>query len=163
MVVTFEARTRRSSASPRAVHRHHQPGGRRGATARRTSADDDTAEPWFLANSAGSGPFQLESYTEGEALVLARNDNYWGDRRAVFPKVTFKQVKDAIVAAPAAAAGRRRHRDADHVRLGRPARRRRGRSRPKIVDSYNFVYIALSPGAAGGENLQDPNVREAIR
>ncbi|MDQ1426267.1 MAG: peptide/nickel transport system substrate-binding protein, partial [Acidimicrobiaceae bacterium] len=29
--------------------------------------------------------------------------------------------------------------------------------------SYNFVYIALSPGAAGGEKLQDVNVRKAIK
>ena len=33
----------------------------------------------------------------------------------------------------------------------------------EIVDSYNFVYLALSPGAPGGEALADPTVREAIR
>ncbi|MGZ4805527.1 MAG: ABC transporter substrate-binding protein, partial [Ilumatobacteraceae bacterium] len=33
----------------------------------------------------------------------------------------------------------------------------------KIVDSYNYVYIALSPGAAGGEKLQDVTVRKAIK
>ena len=33
----------------------------------------------------------------------------------------------------------------------------------ETVDSFNYVYIAFSPGAVGGENLQDPNVRKAIR
>src|SRR4029078_1762291 len=32
----------------------------------------------------------------------------------------------------------------------------------KVVDSYNYVYIALSPGAEGGEKLKDPHVRKAI-
>ena len=31
------------------------------------------------------------------------------------------------------------------------------------VDSYNYVYVAMSPGAVGGEALQDPKVREAIK
>jgi len=33
----------------------------------------------------------------------------------------------------------------------------------EVVPSPNFVYIALSPGKAGGEALQDPRVRDAIR
>jgi peptide/nickel transport system substrate-binding protein len=33
----------------------------------------------------------------------------------------------------------------------------------EIVDSFNYVYIALSPGAVGAENLQDVEVRKAIR
>ncbi|MEJ7720604.1 MAG: ABC transporter substrate-binding protein [Ilumatobacteraceae bacterium] len=33
----------------------------------------------------------------------------------------------------------------------------------ELVDSYNYVYLALGPGAAGGEDLSDPLVREAIK
>ena len=36
-------------------------------------------------------------------------------------------------------------------------------SPPKLVDSYNFVYVAASAGAVGGEELADPLVREAIK
>ena len=31
------------------------------------------------------------------------------------------------------------------------------------VDSYNFVYLGLGPGASAARTSQDPNVREAIR
>ncbi len=94
--------------------------------------------------------------------MLARNDNYWGPNKPVFPKRHLLQVQGLVVAAAAAAGGRRRHRHADLVRLGRPAGGRLQRRHVEIVDSFNYVYIALSPGAVGGENLQDVNVRKAI-
>src|SRR4051812_33187663 len=61
-----------------------------------TSADTDKAEEWFLAHSAGSGPFALKSYTSGSELRLARNDDYWGDDKAAFPEVVMKQTDDAV-------------------------------------------------------------------
>ena len=67
---------------------------RPGRGERRHGGHEDAAEQWFLANSAGSGPFVLESYSEGDELVLARNDDVLGHPVAV-PGVTFKQVKDA--------------------------------------------------------------------
>jgi peptide/nickel transport system substrate-binding protein len=48
-----------------------------------SDADDadvaDTAEPWFIENSAGSGPYVLESFTQGDALTMTANPNYWGE------------------------------------------------------------------------------------
>ena len=66
-----------------------------GASAAADAATADKAEPWFLKNSAGSGPYTLTSYTQGDSVVLTRNDNYWGKTKPVFPKVTMKQVKDS--------------------------------------------------------------------
>src|SRR4051812_6024578 len=54
----------------------------------------DKAEPWFLANSAGSGPFSLESYASGSELRLKRNDSYWG-AKAAFPEVIIKETPQA--------------------------------------------------------------------
>jgi peptide/nickel transport system substrate-binding protein len=127
-----------------------------------TDAATDTAEQWFLSNSAGSGPYQLESYTEGESLILARNDNYWGPNKPVFPKVTFAQVKDASSQLQQLQQG-----DVDiamQISFDSVSQLE-GDSNVsvEIVDSFNFVYIALSPGAVGAENIQDVNVRNAIR
>jgi peptide/nickel transport system substrate-binding protein len=127
-----------------------------------TDAPTDTAEEWFLSNSAGSGPYQLESYTQGESLVLARNDNYWGPNKPVFPKVTVLQVKDSSSQLQQLQQG-----DVDiamQISFDSVGQLE-GDSNVSVqlVDSYNFVHIALSPGAVGGENLQDVNVRNAIR
>lgn len=125
-----------------------------------TSVDDDTAETWFLENSAGSGPFVLESYSEGDQLVLARNDAYWGTP-SPFPSITLKQVADATSQLQQLQQGdvdiaMQISFDAVGELEGDDA------VTTDIVNSYNFVYVALSPGATGGEALADPAVREAI-
>ncbi|MDP9464317.1 MAG: ABC transporter substrate-binding protein, partial [Actinomycetota bacterium] len=132
-----------------------------GASAATDADIADKAEEWFLANSAGSGPYTLESYTQGEALVLARNDSYWGPSKPVFPKVTISQVKDSSSQLQQLQAG-----DADiamQISLDSVSQLEGDANvTTSVVDSYNYVYIALSPGAVGAENLQDVNVRKAI-
>jgi peptide/nickel transport system substrate-binding protein len=41
----------------------------------------------------GTGPFKFESWTRGDRLVLARNDDYWGDK-AKLDKVIFRPIPD---------------------------------------------------------------------
>ena len=43
--------------------------------------------------SAGSGPYSVKSHTQGQSVVLARNDNYWGNP-ARFDEVTFRYYGD---------------------------------------------------------------------
>ena len=121
----------------------------------------DQAEQWFFANSAGSGPYTLGTYTEGDSLVLVKNDNYWGTP-ATFPKWTIRQVKTARVQLQLLQAG-----DADiAMQLSFDSiSQLDGNSAvsARAVDSYNYVYIALSPGAKGAENLKDAKVRQAIK
>lgn len=38
----------------------------------------DTAQTWLNENSAGSGPYIIDSWTQKEQLVLKKNANYWG-------------------------------------------------------------------------------------
>jgi peptide/nickel transport system substrate-binding protein len=122
---------------------------------------EDAAEQWFLSNSAGSGPFVLESYTEGDQLVLARNDAYWGEP-SPFPSVTLKQVKDATAQLQQLQQG-----DVDiamQISFDSVGQLEGVEGiTTELVDSYNFVYVALSAGAPGGEALADPQVREAIK
>lgn len=128
-----------------------------------TAETADTAEQWFFENSLGSGPYTLESYVEGDALVLARNDSYWGGT-PTFPSVTFKQVKDAASQLQQLQAG-----DVDiamQISIDSLSQIEGDANLSvETTDSYNFVYIAVSPGAAGtgGAELQDPKVREAIK
>jgi peptide/nickel transport system substrate-binding protein len=43
----------------------------------------------------GTGPFKLESWTPGDRLVMARNDNYWNkDGIAKLDKVIFRPIAD---------------------------------------------------------------------
>lgn len=122
-------------------------------------ANTDAAEPWFLANSAGSGPFQLESYTEGNELRLVRNDAYWGTP-AAFPEVIMRETPQAVTQRQQLEQG-----EVD-IAMQLSADVANGLSNPDVtleqVQSYNYVYVALSPGAVGAEQLT-PEVREAIR
>ena len=61
--------------------------------------------PEFSANGIGTGPYTLESWTPGEALVLVRNDEYWGDA-PFFERVTFRTVPDPTVRTTEMRAGR---------------------------------------------------------
>ena len=125
-----------------------------------TADTDDAAEPWFLENSAGSGPFVLESYTEGDQLVLARNDQYWGTPTP-FPSVTLKQVKDSTAQLQQLQQG-----DVDiAMQISSDSVGELDGVEgvtTELVDSYNFVYLALSEGRRGGEALT-PAVRAAIK
>lgn len=124
-----------------------------------TDVATDAAEPWFLANSAGSGPFQLASYTEGNELRLTRNDAYWGSP-AAFPEVIMRETPQAVTQRQQLEQG-----EID-IAMQLSADVATGLSNPDVtveqVQSYNYVYVALSPGALGAEQLT-PEVREAIR
>jgi len=120
--------------------------------------ETDTAEPWFLANSAGSGPFALAGYTEGNELRLTRNDAYWGTA-AAFPEVIIKETPQAVT--------QRQQLEQGAVDISMQisadvAAGMGGDLNLEQVPSFNYVYLAISPGAVGGEELT-PEVREAIR
>lgn len=50
----------------------------------------------YSQHAAGTGPFQLSSWTKDVELVLAANDNYWGGRPAL-DKVVFRTIADDTV------------------------------------------------------------------
>lgn len=124
-----------------------------------TDPTTDKAEEWFLANSAGSGPYTLKSYAAGAELRLERNDAYWGAAPA-FPEVIIKETPQAVT--------QRQQLEEGSVDIAMQISNdvAAGMSGSDVVveqvPSFNFVYLALSPGAAGGEVLT-PEVREAIR
>lgn len=132
-----------------------------GATADADAASTDKAEQWFLENSAGSGQYVLDDYSEGSELALVANENYWGEEPS-FPEVTIKEVTDSSAQLQQLQQG-----DIDLAMQISFDALDQIESDPEltveVVPSYNFVYTALSPGVAGGEALQDVRVRDAIR
>lgn len=129
-----------------------------GASAAADADVKDQAEPWFLANSAGAGPYVLKSYSPDHELRLSRNPNYWRDQPAV-SELVFLQIKEPISQVQALQSG-----NADIAMQVDPDTAQ-AISDPNITvesaPSFNFVYIALSPGAKGGEALT-ADVRAAI-
>ena len=131
-----------------------------GATNASDADTTDKAEEWFLKNSAGSGPYTLVNYTEGDEIRLLRNENYWGDKPAL-KEVIIKQVKDAVTQRQQLETG-----DADIAMQLDPDTAKKVNNKSvviKEVPSFNFVYIALSPGAKDTKIDLNANIREAVR
>ncbi len=130
-----------------------------GANADLDADATDTAEPWFLENSAGSGPFTLAAYRPNDELRLARNESYWGDPPA-FSEVVIRQTKDAVSQAQLLESG-----DADIAMQIDPDTAKSINSDEvtvNMVPSFNFVYVALSPGALGNQVPLTPEIRQAF-
>lgn len=130
-----------------------------GANADENADATDTAEPWFLEHSAGSGPFALETYRPDDELRLTRNESYWGEKPA-FTEVVIRQTKDAVSQAQMLDSGA-----ADIAMQIDPDTARSISSDEvtvEMVPSFNFVYVALSPGAKGNQVPLTPEVREAF-
>lgn len=54
----------------------------------------DWGQDWLTEHSAGTGQFYVEEWTHGVRVVLARNDDYWGEP-AKLEKVVIKYVPEA--------------------------------------------------------------------
>ena len=131
-----------------------------GASAAEGADSSDTADAWFQSNSAGSGPFTLSSYSPDSELRLARNDKYWGGKKAKVSSVVISETKDAVTQAQRLERG-----DVDIAMQIDPDTAKNVPTDDvtiKSVPSFNFVYLAVSPGAKNLPVPFDPKIREAI-
>ena len=67
-----------------------------GGTDATNAATKDTAENWLNANSAGSGPYVLKSFSTTSQVVLGANPNYWGGKPA-YSTVVLRNTATASV------------------------------------------------------------------
>lgn len=125
-------------------------------------ADTDTADDWFAkGQSAGSGPYVIDSYTPDQAIVLKRNDAYWGTK-APFASITIKDTPDSAAQVLQMKSG-----DADMAMnvsfdsLGELEGVDGIES--AALDSFNFIHLNLNQYAPGGEPFKEPKVRQAVR
>jgi peptide/nickel transport system substrate-binding protein len=54
----------------------------------------DNALEYLSGNTAGTGPYEVTQFTEGQEYVLTRNDDYWGDE-PYFETLSFAIIPDA--------------------------------------------------------------------
>ncbi len=67
-----------------------------GGTDAPNASTKDTAENWLNANSAGSGPYVLKSFSTTSQVVLDANPNYWAPRPA-YSTVVLRNTATAAV------------------------------------------------------------------
>jgi len=65
-----------------------------GGTDAADAAETDTAQDFFDQNSAGTGPYILESWTPQEETVLVRREDYWGEA-PFFDRVIIVNISEA--------------------------------------------------------------------
>lgn len=54
---------------------------------------DESGVADLATDPVGTGPYDVEKWTRGDSITLARNEDYWGDK-SYFQAVTFKYFKD---------------------------------------------------------------------
>jgi peptide/nickel transport system substrate-binding protein len=130
-----------------------------------TNADDagetDTAREFFDQNSAGTGPYLLESWTAQEETVLTRNPNYWGDA-PFFDRVIIVNIPEAATQKVALESG-----DIDLATDLTPDQLTSMRDNDSIeiyqgLDRWTHFLLMNRDPEIGGP-VADPDVARAIR
>jgi peptide/nickel transport system substrate-binding protein len=63
-----------------------------GATDAADASKSDTALKWLNSHSAGSGPYELQSFNTTTSVVLVANPHYWGGKEPTYTKVVVNNV-----------------------------------------------------------------------
>lgn len=129
-----------------------------GATAAADAETTDKAESWFLANSAGSGPYTLANYKPDDELRFKANPEYKRSSVAI-PEIVIKHTKDAVTQAQLLESG-----SADIAMQIDPDTAKTLKAdnlNVEVIPSYNFLYVALAPGAKGAPKMTK-EIRQAI-
>ncbi len=129
-----------------------------GATAAADAETTDKAEAWFLANSAGSGPYVLANYKPDDELRFKANPEYKRTKVAI-SDIVIKHTKDAVTQAQLLESG-----NADIAMQIDPDTAKTLNTENlnvETIPSYNFLYVALAPGAKTAPKLSK-EIRQAI-
>ncbi|MCF1464786.1 ABC transporter substrate-binding protein [Agrobacterium vitis] len=123
------------------------------------AAKSDSSEPWFFSHSAGAGPFVLESYEPGSELRLKRNEHYWR-KPANVDEVIMRQVGDTVAQAQLLQSGQ------VDIAMQVDAETAKTLTSPNVkvesAPSFNFIYVAIGPGAVANPFPMTMEIREAI-
>jgi peptide/nickel transport system substrate-binding protein len=113
-----------------------------GASDATNAAKTDKADTWFQSHSAGSGPYELQSFTSGSQVTMVANPNYWGTP-APIKRIVVKQADTAAGQAQMLQDG-----EADIAMQIDPvtAKSLSGVSgiTVKTIPSFNFFWIGMS-------------------
>lgn len=130
-----------------------------GAVAGEDAPSTDQGEQWFLANSAGSGPYVLANYRPDDELRFRVNENFWGEAPPI-SEIVIDHSADAVSQAQMLQSG------AADIAMQIDPDTASTISSPDItietVPSYNFIYVVFSPGAEGNTVPLDLELRQAL-
>lgn len=118
---------------------------------------DPYAGEWLAKNSAGFGPYQLDSLTPGEEIKLSQNPNYW-DKKPFFEDILIKNVPDGASRAQLLMAGEVdliSEPPIDQLKKIEESKRSKVTVRPD-ANRHNFNLSMKDP------DLRKPEVRRAI-
>lgn len=130
-----------------------------GATSAANANTADQSDSWFFANSAGSGPYKLSVYRNGDQLRVVANEKYWGPKPRI-QDIIIKQAADSVAQMQMLQSG------AADVAMQVDADTAGSAKDPNVVlssvPSFNFIYVALGPGAKANTVPMSKPIREAI-
>jgi peptide/nickel transport system substrate-binding protein len=120
--------------------------------------DNDFGNDWLKTGYAGSGPFKLREWKANEAVVMERNDNYWGEK-AKLARVIYRHMKESSAQRLALQAG-----DIDVARNLEP------NDLDAIAGNKDLATVSAPKGTVyyislnqKNEKLAKPEVRQAFK
>ena len=120
----------------------------------------DTATAWLDAHSAGTGPYQLDSWDRNSQIVLTANPNYWR-APASYPRVVLRHMSDSAAQLLALQRG-----DIDAALNLTPEQLDSVASDTNIKiekgTSLDFIYVTLTSNAEQSEPLSNTAARQAV-
>jgi len=131
-----------------------------GGTAADDAAETDSAETWFNENSAGSGPYVLDSYETDSQIVMTRNENYWGEAPE-FDRIVIRNM-------PAATQLLNVQRGVNEVALDlAPAQTSSLANDPAVTvrtDASSAVFrVQMNMNPEASEVTSNPHIQNAVR
>lgn len=128
------------------------------ATGHANAGADGAATEFFVKNATPSGPFTLESWSEGESVQLRKNDHYVHADEVFAEQITVLNMPDEDQRFLAVRNG-----DIDIALELSPRLVREAESDPSLmvysIPSTRFYYMGLNPKI---EPFDDPLVRQAV-
>lgn len=130
-----------------------------------TDADDaattDKADTWFNSNSAGSGPYVLDSYRTNDSFVLTRNAKYWGETKPKFDRIVIRN-QDAAAQLLSVQRG------TDEIAIDLSATQSASLTSNKAVTvktdpSSSLFRVQLNMDPAASAASSNPHIQEAVR
>lgn len=125
------------------------------------AAMDDTATAFLDENSAGSGPYILESYIPDVEFVLTVNENYWGETPEI-ERIVLKDIPDPNTQLMMLSSG-----DVDVAfnlnsdTIGQLARNEDVEILTGATKTMGFVFMNMDEEIGGP--VSDPLVQQAVR
>ncbi|RCG30614.1 ABC transporter substrate-binding protein [Sphaerisporangium album] len=124
-----------------------------------TADDSDKAEQYLNGASAGSGPYELESFNAQSQVVLKANPKYWGADKPAYGKVVLRNVESATQKLNV-------QRGDSQVALdlsGDQIKTVSGNMRTTKTASANMVFLLSNQDPSVSKVTSNPKIVEAIR